>query len=264
MSQSLPKFAGCVPRDDLEDSKLEHSWRENPAENVNVRTEGYLNHKQKDASDFSIYSAVTLDTTNSPKKLANIAQYLKLRLGSLDPLLLDPKLFLPPILVINWMLPNYAPENPIWGKNPGDGDGFSICFCYELSKQSLVVLRENIDSPEALPKSFRLLRRFIDETRAPADRRDESMIGRLKAITRVVNADELKLWGLVKSYNGTPFLIKSTSTFAEGTIPVAVEEGADDAASVSSASVNDLQQFNRLAYFEIDIDVHRFSCVNLQ
>ncbi len=40
---------------------------------------------------------------------------------------------LPGTFIVNWQIPSYAPNNPIWGAAKEDGTGYSLVFYYVLS-----------------------------------------------------------------------------------------------------------------------------------
>jgi len=87
------------------------------------------------------------------------------------------------------------------------------------------------DNDIDLSPALRLMHRFVkEEDIVPAT----ALRQRFKAITRIVNLESVNCNAaskkLVQSYNGTPFLIKTTSRFYHGP-----------------------------HYFECDVDVHRFS-----
>lgn len=161
---------------------------------------------------------------------------------------------MPANFVVTMNMPNYAPPNPVWGKAKDDGDGYVMVLYFVLTDKSrrlLIAARaagdggaggaaaaaaaaaaDNGEEAAGVPPSLGLLRRFIYA------REDDPVRGRFKGIARVANLPEVPLNGLAKklvnSYNATPFLIRTTSTFHRGA-----------------------------NYFEVGVDVHRFSYLAL-
>jgi len=228
--------------------------------------------------------------------------------------------YLPPTIILNWQIPNYALENALWGQCAGDGAGYSLVFYFALSDygKKLVAKKGKLESAADDPESefygmldngndtnsnantprntgatagkhsrnnsssaagkparsrsssgssqasssshsssssssssspchysstdpvcfssvneptnsaVRLLHHFI------AAEPGSDLRQRFKAITRMINVDQVGLGAaskkLVTMWNATPFLIRTCSVFHHGP-----------------------------NYFEVDIDVHRFS-----
>jgi len=136
----------------------------------------------------------------------------------------------PEWFIVNVQVPDYAPSNPIWSKKKEDGRGYNLVFSFLLSNQSRELLKgDGSNSSNAL----KLLQRFIDNVENPNDSKSD-IRKQFKGICRVMNADEAIVnqaaKKMVHTYNGTPFLIRTCSVFFRGE-----------------------------NYFEVDVDVHRFS-----
>jgi len=113
---------------------------------------------------------------------------------------------IPPVLVINVLVPDYDP--PLWGIGPTDGEGYSMVFFAELSKSSRELLRQRKPSP-----ALKLFQSFVQGGRK--GKHGDC----LKCIARIVNTDEaVKSYGmitgmLVSKYNSTPFLARDSPSF---------------------------------------------------
>lgn len=125
------------------------------------------------------------------------------------------------------MVPDYAPS---MFSSKCEGEGFNLVLYLQLTPQArerLQNLPKHSEPNVELVNAVRLLRNFILASEG------EEVRKRFKGIARLVNVEEADLNSaakkLVKSYNGTPFLIRTTSTFYRGK-----------------------------NYFEVDVDVHRF------
>jgi hypothetical protein len=166
----------------------------------------------KEPSGPAIYEMVAVDAYQSPKKVPHFAQYIDLPT--------DDGLGLPYNLVINLMVPRYAP-NLVWSA-AGDGESWCVVLYCRLTEDALDLLRKNEPSP-----ALKLWKAFVEAER------QEPMKKRLKCIVRAVNADEVGFntatRSLINKYNGKPFLVRTTSSFYGGP-----------------------------HYYEIDIDIHNF------
>ena len=95
---------------------------------------------------------------------------------------------------------------------------------------------EGLDDRD-LPPAIRLLHRFVTAENDPETGERHFIRDRFKGIARISNLDAANIATaprkLIQTYNSTPFLIRTTSTF-----------------------YNDPKGQNR--YFEVDVDVHRF------
>lgn len=264
-----------------EKSHFTNSWTNVEASSFQVRQPNYSRLKQKAASENSLYQCVAVDVYHSQKKIGHVGRLVELPLkGFSDSDLKDS--YLPAVFIVNFSIPSYPVENAIWGKNPEDGDGYNLVMYYTVSEQVRELMRNRRDriakekkakeshghghghghgkkhgkkhkkqqqqdehedqeqdeeheedrwaheDDAELPNSVRLLHRFTSPDTDP------ELHLRFKCISRIVNVDDAGIGGaakkLVQTYNGTPFLIKTTSVFHHGD-----------------------------KYFEVDVDVHRFS-----
>lgn len=271
----------------------ENSWTHTDATTFQVRIgPDYKTNRLKEASGTALYECVAVDMYQSEKKIGHVSRLIDLNsiLHKIsDEQLLDD--YLPPIFVVNFQIPAYPVENAIWGKNKEEGPGYSLVCYYVYSQEVQQIMKERreriarnrfnnnnnnsnnnnnntssntnshtinrnnnsspinhvIENPEAndcgennsnsrwlndddadVPNSIRLLHRFT------ARETDPDLRLRFKCISRIVNLESAGIGNpakkLIQTYNGTPFLIRTTSTFHYGQ-----------------------------SYFEVDVDVHRFS-----
>lgn len=249
----------------------------------------YPRNKQKNSSKQCLYECVAIDIYITDTKISHVARLMDLPGDHLDDS--ENNGYLPRTFVVNCQIPNYPVENALWGQCAGDGQGYSLIFYFCLSeygraqvakKGKLVSAADHsasdvfgvlpdIEGESASPRaknrnvsssvsaaaassnsassstyyhkedpscftsfdepedsSVRLLHNFV-----AADEGSE-LRQRFKGITRLMNTDSVGLGmatrKLINSYNGTPFLIRTCSVFWKGE-----------------------------NYFEVDVDVHRFS-----
>jgi hypothetical protein len=230
-----------------EESKFFAEWNWVPSDTFMVRQgPDYSVNKKKAPSEEAIYEVVAVDNYGLERKLWHVGRFFDLsKLKDVNPprdsVVSESKespegsatdasrsiregdmIELPEVLIINVLCPLYAPGMfaPVV-----DGEGFmSTVFC-KLSAESKRRLKIGKPTP-----AMQLFKRFVEEAQF-----DGSMRGRVKCIARANNADELSLGGVVRGlitrYNATPFLIHD----GEG------------------------EYFKGDGYFEMDIDVHKFS-----
>jgi len=201
----------CVPE----------SWSNGDGSTFNVRRgPNYKENGIKAPSAGSLYEIFAYDGwSTKERKINNISRFYKMPTRPPVP----EKYDIPPVLLINVLIPDYSP--PLWGKPKTDGKGYSMVFFGELSAKS----REFLNSDKLTP-ALRLFQEFIRGGKS-------SKYGdRLKCIARILNCDEAaKSYGrvaslLVTKYNGTPFLARDSPTF----------------------------KYVRGKYFSIDLDAHLF------
>ena len=252
-----------------------NSWANIDADTFQVRCgPGYSRYKNKMASGASLYDCISVDLYATPHKAHHLARIIDLPNADLtDDEKADP--YLPHTIVVSCQIPNYPVENAVWGRNPEDGPGFSLVFYYALSAETRRRLSERrerrregraavpfeyetteeteedhkhlytddkvakwaADDDTDLPPALRLLHRFVTADSDPHTGDKHFLRDRFKGIARIANLDEANIATaprkLIQTYNSTPFLIRTTSTF-----------------------YNDPTGHN--AYFEVDVDVHRF------
>lgn len=212
-----------------------HQWSPAGGPDFTVRCgPDYARNGLKQPSVAALYECVAVDFFRSPVKLADVAAKRPLpwdageRPGRRAESELEAKeTGVPPFFVVCCNIPDYGPPNPVWGKAKDDGDGYCLILYLRILPAAVEALREGGRS------GANLVRAFINAQDGSELRQ------RFKGIARVDNLPEVELNGLVKklvsSYNATPFLIRTTSTFHRGD-----------------------------GYFEVDVDVHRFSYLALQ
>lgn len=195
----------------------ENTWYELQAQSIQVRVgPDYKKNNKKSPSASPIYDVAFVDVYTCKTKVSRIGRKVTL------PASLQSRgdLPLPPCILLNMMIPAYAPKNPVWGKEQFDGDGQSVVFYLALSEGAAAELERD---PKEWSPALRLLKRFVSGDATPT----------LKGIMRVCNLKECDLAAptrkLCKEYNGTPFLMKNTTTVD-----------------------------SQPGYFEIDVDVHRW------
>jgi len=218
--QPLEKF-------DLDEASLVKActagtWSNGDGTTFNVRLgPNYKTNKIKAPSEPSLYEIFAFDVWRTKeKKINHISRFYDM---PRRPPVAGNKYDIPPILLINVLVPDYEP--PFWGKVPTNGKGYSMVFFAELSKPAKELLRLGRLTP-----ALKLFQAFVRGGRT-GEHGDC-----LKCIARIVNTTEAaKSYGMfigkwVTSYNSTPFLARNSPSF----------------------------YYNPGKFFEIDLDAHLF------
>ena len=179
---------------------------------------------QKAPSKQAMYKVFAMDAYKLPSKKNKIFEHMDIEkyIKQYQACEYDQDSFpLPPLFILNFMIPNYS---PVLMGDKSDGDGFQLILYAHLSSEIANEWKQNKISP-----AMGLLRDFIH-----SDLVHSKLRNRFKVIARVMNPNHVSFGflgnRLVKQYNGTPFLARTSSTFYH-------EKGR---------------------YFAADIDVHKF------
>jgi len=180
------------------------SWSNGYGCSFNVRRgPNYESNGIKAPSADSMYEIFAFDCWKTEKlKITNIIRFYEIPSRPQ----VSEKFYLPPVLIINVIVPDYDP--PLFGTEMTNGKGWSMVIFAELTESCKDQIAKGSQTP-----GMKLFQKFIEGGK------DSEYGDRLKVIARILNVNEAwDLYGpvvglLVSQYNGTPFLARDSTTF---------------------------------------------------
>jgi small-conductance mechanosensitive channel len=185
-----------------------------PADSFKCRIgPNYKKNKLKDSSKPELFEFIGANMFRSERKvdhitslvpISDVSEALKLKPGFPSgyypegPVVMEDKINdVPKYFIVNFQLPDYPPNNPVWGKTKEDGRGMSFVLYFRM-RQSAVPIFQDMSLPAA-----QVYRKFL------LNNAEEH--NRMKCIPRIVRPDELTMIGStlksgIQKYNAKPFL----------------------------------------------------------
>jgi len=217
---ALGSTAGCV-----EDAK---------ADSILVRSQGYSTHKQKEASQASMYElrrAFTMPAPSSSSRHSHVARLGLEMLGLEGPISSD----LPTFCIVNLQIPDDAP-NILQG---ADAKCSSAIFCFAVRSEVESALNES-QEPALL-----LLRRFCQLAQE-----DNMMRNKLKALCQITESKNSSLPSVLQNLSGKPALLGKSAKIYSGAGYIEVDVDISSCAYVNRLSLHQMR--SRLSSLQLD------------
>jgi len=202
--KGLKPIGSTITRVNSVDDLVDESYTLVSGTNFNVRVPpDYPRNKLKGPSEESLLTVLGFDIFRTPRKLIDIMSKVAIpdHLPDLRRLPEDKGLYIPKVLCVNFMLPAYAPESPLWGSPKADGDSYHVVIYYAITQSVYEdIIKETTNA-------HKLLKRWLQVH--PTDPKDYELRGRLKAIPFLLNPQDANLGllsSMVNMYNSKPFL----------------------------------------------------------
>ncbi|KMT07177.1 hypothetical protein BVRB_6g155020 [Beta vulgaris subsp. vulgaris] len=217
-----PIAGSQVPFSPLE-KKIMDSWSPVEPNSFRVRAQNFFRDKKKDfAPNYAAYYPLGVDVFLSPRKVEHVARFVQLPS-------VNSSAGFPPLLIVNAQVPLYPPA---FFQNEADGEGINIVMYFKINESFLKEVPSSFQ--EAIRKMMHdeveKVKSFPMDTIAPFRER-------LKILGRLANLDDLNISAaekkLINAYNEKPVLSRPQHEFFSGE-----------------------------NYFEIDLDMHRFSYIS--
>jgi len=202
-----------MKEEEIQEKAIPLSWSNCDATSFNVRRGPNYVSGQKSPSKKALYTIFAVDAYTTSQKIHKIWEYVDIgkHIKKHATPYHEDKFPLPPLFIMNVMIPNYTPEL-MNGKS--DGEGMSVIIYAHISSETRAQLDAYSKDPNnnSMRPAVDLLQRFIHSDLVHSEIRN-----RFKCIVRLMNPKHTDFGfianRLVTRYNAKPFLARTSSTF---------------------------------------------------
>jgi len=152
----------------IEKTCLDVLWSNCDARTFDIRMGPDYISGQKQPSKKAIYSVFACDGFKMPSKINHVARFMDIKpyIEKYKTPYNSKTRDLPPIIIINLMVPSYPPEVMTIKDN---GEGYQLVFYAKMSDKLKEILNKSVSSKSPLPPSVNLFHNFIN-----ANKNDDS------------------------------------------------------------------------------------------
>jgi len=183
-----------------EEKIMQTYWNVDPSQFKLRIGPNYKKYKKKDVSGPALYDLIALDIVNTDGAIMNVDETFSVPhvKGMTD--VNTGNEFVPPLFVVNIMIPRDPPAFRVDKENPTKGDYCMAILYLGITEQTLNELRNNLQNASPAVRLFSEWCKRGDN--------DPDFRTRLKMIINVDGIEDLGIPSFLTKYNGKPSLIK--------------------------------------------------------